>query len=57
MTIETNPKFWDCECRTDFIHPKPQGDCKKCGAREGSQPDSHAGEVAALGLEKKSNEK
>ena len=49
-TVETTPEYWDCECDKNFIHPKSQKSCSKCGAEADSQPDSHASEVKAAGL-------
>lgn len=50
MTIETDPNFWDCECpgTVDYIHPKSQKVCKKCGTRPENQPDSRVSEIAAM---------
>ena len=50
----TNPAYWDCECKTDYIRPKQsigadqsKFECLRCGACEDQQPDSRAHEVAA----------
>jgi len=48
MTVKTDDNFWDCECRADFIHPKSQKTCGKCGAREKNQPDSRVNEIAII---------
>ena len=45
MTIETTPHFWDCECKQDYIHPKAQATCDKCGADSDNSPDSRVEEV------------
>jgi len=45
-TVETTEKFWDCECDIDFIHPKIEINCSKCGAIADDQPDSRVMEVA-----------
>lgn len=46
--IKTDPNFWDCECKgNDYIHPKSQKRCKKCGARAADQPDSRVNEIEA----------
>lgn len=50
--IITNPDFWDCECETDYIHPKSQEKCKLCGAFAEDQPDSRQEEVLKYGKEK-----
>lgn len=50
MAIVTDPNFWDCECPgppSNYIHPKSQKTCKKCGARHGNQPDSRVNEITA----------
>lgn len=44
-TVETDPGFWDCECEENYIHPKSQSECAKCGARAEEQPDSRADEL------------
>lgn len=43
--IITNENFWDCECDDDFIHPKSQAECAKCGTKSEDQPDSRLDEV------------
>jgi hypothetical protein len=45
--IKTDPNFWDCECAADYIHPKKQKNCKKCGTRSEDQPDSRVNEIQA----------
>jgi hypothetical protein len=45
--IETDPKFWDCECKDDYIKSKKQKSCKKCGTRSEDQPDSRVNEIQA----------
>jgi hypothetical protein len=50
MRIVTDPKFWDCECPgapSEYIHPKSQKVCKKCGTRPENQPDSRVNEIVA----------
>ena len=43
----TDDRYWDCECKEDFIHNKEQmKECLKCGAKEEDQPDSRVSEVA-----------
>lgn len=49
-TVETTEKYWDCECKKNFIHPKSQQVCFKCNAVAGDQPDSRINEVLAQGL-------
>lgn len=40
-----NKNYWDCECEHDFIHPKTEKDCIKCGAIQEEAPDSITTEV------------
>jgi hypothetical protein len=47
--VLTTDKFWDCECLTNFIHPKSQKTCFKCCTRADEQPDSRVSEVLAEG--------
>ena len=48
--IETTEKYWDCECKDNFIHPKTQNQCTICGATAEEQPDSRVDEVLMQGL-------
>lgn len=41
----TTGLFWDCNCYSNYIHPKTEPVCDKCGAREEDQPDSILEEV------------
>ena len=51
MTIETDPRFWDCECPgKDYIHPKSFRYCPKCKTMPDDQPDSRVNELSAVGL-------
>jgi len=45
MTIELDPRYWDCECEHDYIHPKSMECCPKCKAWRDDQPDSRVEEV------------
>ena len=45
--IETVETHWDCECKQDYIHPKAQATCDKCGADSDNSPDSRVNEVQA----------
>jgi hypothetical protein len=53
---EKNPRttilFWDCNCRKNYIHPKNEEMCGRCGARHDEenddQPDAHLNEVLRL---------
>jgi len=37
--------FWDCDCYVNYIHPKTQTHCNKCGAYADDSPDSRIEEV------------
>ena len=45
MTIETTPDYWNCECDKDYIHPRHQQVCPKCGAHSDDSPNSRVDEV------------
>lgn len=42
--------YWDCECLKNYIHPKSQINCLKCGRYSKEAPDSRLNEVQAAGL-------
>ena len=44
----TTPKFWDCECPVDYIHPKSVKHCPRCNTKPDEQPDSLIVEVEAM---------
>lgn len=44
----TSPDFWDCECKTNYIHPKEQPQCEICGSVREEQPDSRMNEIQIL---------
>ena len=46
-STSTTEDYWDCECETDYIHPKTESSCPRCGVneREDRMPDSHIVEV------------
>lgn len=44
----TTDKYWDCECEKDYIHPKSQDICSRCGVNKDEMPDSRVDEVEAL---------
>lgn len=48
--VETTPKYWDCECKHNFIHPKRQRWCEICKALAEEQPDSRINEVLMFGF-------
>lgn len=43
--IETTPEYWDCECISNYIHPKSQPKCDWCGCEQDEMPDSRVDEV------------
>lgn len=46
-TIETTPKYWDCECpdHMEYIHSAIEDHCPNCGAEREDQPESRVKEV------------
>jgi hypothetical protein len=48
--VKTTEKYWDCECKDKFIHPKTQSQCNICGALAEEQPDSRINEILMQGL-------
>ena len=46
----TTPKYWDCECRHNYIHDSSVQKCEKCGAVQEEQPDSMVREVRRAGF-------
>ena len=48
MTIETTEEYWDCECDKDYIHPKNESFCLKCGTTAEDSPDSRIEEVQLI---------
>ena len=52
VRIKTTDDYWDCECNEDYIHPKSQETCLKCGCVSDEQPDSLVNEVNLM-LKKK----
>lgn len=46
--IVLNLSYWDCECKTNYIHPLKKQSCRKCGAEQDDQPNSRANEVENL---------
>ena len=52
---ETDSRYWDCNCKTDYIHTKFEAVCKRCGARRDESPDSSVNEVQTELLKKAQN--
>ena len=48
--VHTTEKYWDCECRKNYIHLKSHAKCDACGAFAEDQPDSRINEVFDHGL-------
>jgi len=46
----TTPKYWDCECESDYVHPQYVTICPKCKAVREEQPNSMISEVIAAGF-------
>lgn len=46
-SIETDTDYWDCECKTNYIHLKSKGRfCSKCKVHEeDGMPDSRVSEI------------
>lgn len=49
-TLQTDPRYWDCECDTNYIHPKSETLCERCGVSRliDDPPDSMMHEVEAI---------
>ena len=43
--ILTTDDYWDCECKTDYIHSKEETFCDKCKSYSHEQPDARYPEV------------
>ncbi len=43
--MKTDPRFWDCECPENYIHPKSETSCLECNANSDDQPDSMIAEI------------
>lgn len=48
--IVLTPKYWDCECSENYIHPRRVSSCAICKSRRVEQPQSRVNEVLAHGL-------
>jgi len=42
--IITNPAFWECECKENYIHSKKEKVCKICKAYSEDCPDARINE-------------
>ena len=45
--IKTDPRFWDCECKHNYIRPKQVKYCGHCKTKPDDQPDSRENEIDA----------
>ncbi len=48
IELDLNPDYWDCECRTHYIHKRTAGvseTCPKCKVNQEDQPDSWQSEI------------
>jgi len=46
MTVQTDDKYWDCECEHDYINKKSEREhCGWCDTNMHEQPDSIKSEV------------
>ncbi len=48
--IVLSADYWDCDCLSDFIHPKSLKSCGRCGAdlERDIMPDSRLSEIEQL---------
>ena len=47
MTGDITPLFWNCECRTGYIHRRKEKACAICGAKSHKRPMASVAEVLA----------
>jgi hypothetical protein len=59
INTKTNPKYWDCECKVNYIHLKDENNttCEICDCHMDDQPDSRVEEVESMLLDKYLNNK
>ena len=43
--IETDPRYRNCECENNYIHPVNKTICEICKAEQHDQPESRVNEV------------
>ena len=57
MEVVTNPDYWDCSCKENYIHKKENGNyCPLCDTfEEDGYPDSRVDEIEKLYDEKSDN--
>lgn len=51
--VVTTEEYWDCECKTDYIHAAEIAICPVCGSMQEDQPNSRVNEIEAAGLKLK----
>ena len=44
----TDSRFWDCECKSNYIHPKSVEVCQRCNCYREDMPDSIIDELREL---------
>lgn len=53
MEFETVDKYWDCECKTNYIHSKEVGNfCPICQVVEWDMPDARSNELYLYNTER-----
>ena len=43
--IETDSRYWDCECDENYIHGKNLLQCPRCKSYRDESPDSRVNEI------------
>lgn len=57
MIVKTDPKYWDCECKDNYIHLKVNTlSCSVCGMTEDECSDSRPNEIKLYYKNYKENE-
>ena len=57
MTVKTDPKYWDCECKDNYIHLKANTlSCSVCRMTEDECSDSRPNEIKLYYKNYKENE-
>lgn len=49
-SIMTTAHFWDCECDTNYIHPRTVDTCAMCNVSQDDKPDSRIDDVVIAKL-------
>ncbi len=53
--IIIDERFWDCECKKDYIHSKIWTACPTCGISVEDMPDARATEITVENLHSNSS--